>query len=270
MATGIRFNNAKNFAGELYATQKWTQEQLGALKLDGTDKFLSQGENGLKVILGLQRITDAATIGNSNVSTRYILTDKEGNQVGDAIDVLKDQFLQSATYDDATHKITFTFNLADGTQSTSEVDLSDLIDIYTASKGITKVGNDFQGVVDETTEAGTNGEKFLTVGANGFKVDGIKTEIETTVAPVITAVEKAVQFVASTITVPAGTSGVFTSEAIQGRVVSVSDANGVIHPSISYSANTIDCTTTLKADFGSTETAEAETWFVVVAKPIEV
>ena len=69
---------------------------------------------------------------------------------------------------------------------------------------------------------------------------------------------------------PAGTTGVWTSDAIEGRVMHVSDANGVIYPEIIYSSNTIECNTTLSADFGETATAEAETWYVIVAKPITV
>lgn len=273
--------NAVNVSsqGAIVVTDGTGAEKIISLKLDGTDKILSQGTDGLKATIGLGVRTTGFTGDNvTNLSKQYYLTDKDGNQIGDTvIDIAKDQFLKDAKYDAATHKLTFEFNVEDGTAIT-EIDLSGLVDVYTASNGVTKVGSNFQGVVDPNTEKVTTGEgttaAVLSVGANGFRTDNVQKAInyavETAVAPVKTAVETAVTLVATTVTVPAGTTGVWTSDAIEGRVMHVSDANGVIYPEITYSANTINCTTTLTADFGETATAEAETWHVIVAKPITV
>ena len=250
-------------------------EKVISLKLDGTDKILSQGTDGLKTTIGLAVRTTGI---GENISKQYYLAGVNGEQIGDTvIDIAKDQFLKSATYDADTHMLSFEFNVADGTSITS-IDLSGLVDVYTASNGVTKVGSDFQGVVDPNTEKVTTGEgttaAVLSVGANGFRTDNVQKAIdyavETAVAPVKTAVETAVTLVATTVTVPAGIAGVWTSDAIEGRVMHVSDANGVIYPEIIYSSNTIECNTTLSADFGETATAEAETWYVIVAKPITV
>ena len=70
--------------------------------------------------------------------------------------------------------------------------------------------------------------------------------------------------------VPISTTGVWTSDPIPGRVMHVSDANGVVYPDIKYSDNTMNCTTTLSADFGETALEAEETWYVVYAKPITV
>lgn len=259
-------NEAIDVSGENAIVATGTTSKVISLKLDGTDKILTQGTNGLKATVQLKSITTGL---GENISKKYILVGSDGTtELGDAIEIEKDRFLQSATYDSGTHKITFSFNLADGSTSSTEVDLSDLVDVYTASKGVTKVGSDFQGVVDP------NSESFLSVGTDGFKVAGVQDAINTAVSAsetkLKTAVEKAVELVATTITIPSGTSGEFTSSAIPGRVMHVSDASGVIYPEIVYSSNTIDCTTTLKADFGSSATTEVETWFVVYAKPIQV
>lgn len=269
--------NAVNVSGQgaIVVTDGTGAEKIISLKLDGTDKILSQGTDGLKTTIGLAVRTTGI---GENVSKQYYLAGVNGEQIGDTvIDIAKDQFLKSATYDADTHMLSFEFNVADGTSITS-IDLSGLVDVYTASNGVTKVGSDFQGVVDPNTEKVTTGEgttaAVLSVGTNGFRTDNVQKAIdyavETAVAPVKTAVETAVTLVATTVTVPAGTTGVWTSDAIEGRVMHVSDANGVIYPEIIYSSNTIECNTTLSADFGETATAEAETWYVIVAKPITV
>ena len=269
--------NAVNVSGQeaIVVTDGTGAEKIISLKLDGTDKILSQGADGLKTTIGLAVRTTGI---GENVSKQYYLAGVNGEQIGDTvIDIAKDQFLKSATYDADTHMLSFEFNVADGTSITS-IDLSGLMDVYTASNGVTKVGSDFQGVVDPNTEKVTTGEgttaAVLSVGTNGFRTDNVQKAIDyavgTAVAPVKTAVETAVTLVATTVTVPAGTTGVWTSDAIEGRVMHVSDANGVIYPEIIYSSNTIECNTTLSADFGETATAEAETWYVIVAKPITV
>ena len=269
--------NAVNVSGQeaIVVTDGTGAEKIISLKLDGTDKILSQGTDGLKTTIGLAVRTTGI---GENVSKQYYLAGINGEQIGDTvIDIAKDQFLKSATYDADTHMLSFEFNVADGTSITS-IDLSGLVDVYTASNGVTKVGSDFQGVVDPNTEKVTTGEgttaAVLSVGANGFRTDNVQKAIDyavgTAVAPVKTAVETAVTLVATTVTVPAGTTGVWTSDAIEGRVMHVSDANGVIYPEIIYSSNTIECNTTLIADFGETATTEVETWYVIVAKPITV
>ena len=269
--------NAVNVSGQeaIVVTDGTGAEKIISLKLDGTDKILSQGTDGLKTTIGLAVRTTGI---GENVSKQYYLAGVNGEQIGDTvIDIAKDQFLKSATYNADTHMLSFEFNVADGTSITS-IDLSGLVDVYTASNGVTKVGSDFQGVVDPNTEKVTTGEgttaAVLSVGTNGFRTDNVQKAIDyavgTAVAPVKTAVETAVTLVATTVTVPAGTTGVWTSDAIEGRVMHVSDANGVIYPEIIYSSNTIECNTTLSADFGETATAEAETWYVIVAKPITV
>lgn len=237
-----------------------------SLKLDGTDKILSQSADGLKATIQLKAITEGL---GENISKEYALVGSDGTtELGARIQIEKDRFLKSATYSEETHKISFVFNLADGTESTTEVDLSGLVDVYTASNGISKVGSNFQGIVDP------NSESFLTVGADGFKLagvqDAIDSTVETAIEPVKTAVETAVQMAATTVTIPLGTSGAWTSDPIPGRVMHVSDADGVVYPDIKYSANTIDCNTTLSADFGETALEAEETWYVVYAKPITV
>lgn len=61
---------------------------------------------------------------------------KKDGVVLNTINIPKDQFLKSATYDDVNNKLVFVFNTANG-ESTNEVDVNDLVDTYTAGDYIT-------------------------------------------------------------------------------------------------------------------------------------
>ena len=155
------------------------------LKINANDRFLSQDSNGLTMALDLVKITDAATINNANVATRYEFRDAAGNKVGSEIDVLKDRFLKSLTFvegagngDDILRMVCV---LADGTESTTDIPLSGLFNEYTAANGIALNNFVFSGVVDATSGKVTTAEgveaDVLTVGANGFKVANIQAAI---------------------------------------------------------------------------------------------
>ena len=61
---------------------------------------------------------------------------KKDGVVLNTINIPKDQFLKSATYDDVNNKLVFVFNTANG-ESKNEVDVNDLVDTYTAGNYIT-------------------------------------------------------------------------------------------------------------------------------------
>ena len=72
------------------------------------------------------------------ISKTYVLQDKNGNIKGEKINVLKDQFLKSVTYDTGTKILTFVFTLSDGTDLTQNIDLTTLIDTYDGNNLILK------------------------------------------------------------------------------------------------------------------------------------
>ena len=61
---------------------------------------------------------------------------KKDGVVLNTINIPKDQFLKSASYDDVNNKLVFVFTTASG-DSTQEVDVNDLVDTYTAGDYIT-------------------------------------------------------------------------------------------------------------------------------------
>lgn len=82
------------------------------------------------------------------------------------INIPKDQFLKNVTYDSGNKQLVFTFETTAGTTTTS-VDVSDLVDTYTAGSGLKLGNNEFSVVVEE------HSEKYLTVTENGLLLSGI-------------------------------------------------------------------------------------------------
>lgn len=85
-----------------------------------------------------------------------------GTAIG-SFTVAQEVYLDSVTYNDTTHKLTFVFNIASGKQNV-EVDLSDLIDTYTAGDGLQLSSGAFSIKLK-------TGEANLVVDSNGLSLD---------------------------------------------------------------------------------------------------
>lgn len=140
-----------------------------SLLINTNDKVLTQSADGLVANIGL---TWDKTKGLK-------LIGKDGTEIASisAADFIKDGMLESAKYDEKTHKITLTFN-TDAGQQPIELDLTSLVDIYTAGDGLTVANNKFSVV----KSAAADSEAFLTVGTDGIKVSGVQTAINTAAA----------------------------------------------------------------------------------------
>lgn len=86
------------------------------------------------------------------------------------ISIPKDRFLKQAYYDPQRKSLIFIFVTEDGEQ-TVPVDISDLVDTYTASNGLSLANNKFSVTIDSTSDS------YLTVGANGIKLSGVAAAI---------------------------------------------------------------------------------------------
>lgn len=71
---------------------------------------------------------------NENYASAYELQDSTGKVYGSRINIAKDQFLKNVSYEN--NILTLTFILADGTEFSQQVDLTDLIDEYVAGDHI--------------------------------------------------------------------------------------------------------------------------------------
>ena len=109
---------------------------------------------------------------------------KQGNTVKGTINIPKDFLVKSGEVREATASDTgfevgtkildFEINSVDGDETSSHILISvaDLVDAYTGGNGIAvSNSNEISAVVDNTSES------FLTVGANGLKLDGIQDAI---------------------------------------------------------------------------------------------
>lgn len=86
------------------------------------------------------------------------------------ISIPKDRFLKQAYYDPQRKSLIFIFVTEDGEQ-TVPVDISDLVDTYTAGNGLSLANNEFSVTIDSTSDS------YLTVGANGIKLSGVAAAI---------------------------------------------------------------------------------------------
>lgn len=86
------------------------------------------------------------------------------------INIPEDQFLKSVTYDEVSKTIHFVFKTTDGEQTT-DINVSDLVDTYTAGYGLKLEGNKFSVQISEGSES------YLTVTEGGVKLTGISAEL---------------------------------------------------------------------------------------------
>ena len=141
------------------------------IKLDGKG-------GGIYTNLNLVEITDETDL-PAEIKVRYELHDSDGVKIGESIDIPKDSHIVSITYDESTQKLVYTYIDVEGKNKTTEIDLSHLILETEFASGVTSSNGVAHGVVDPTSEKDSSDNSFLTVGADGFKVDGIKGEIDT-------------------------------------------------------------------------------------------
>lgn len=141
---------------------------------------------------------EVTALGDANVKEAYKLIDGGSNQAGDTIKIYKDSSLKSVALNGQT--LNFTYILADGSEDTVGVDVSTFL-------AESEFGNGLQ-VVDHivSVKKDTTSESFLTVGADGIKLSGIQTAINTAANEAKTeVVEDATGHV--TVTKTAGTNG---------------------------------------------------------------
>lgn len=127
----------------------------------------TEAENKIKTDLTAEINNKVATVTIEKDSTNdlqyHLMVD--GERSGE-INIPKDQFLSNVVYSSDTKVITFTFETTTGT-TTTDVNISDLIDTYIAGDGLTLVDNKFSVKKDATSQA------YIEVSASGVKVVGV-------------------------------------------------------------------------------------------------
>lgn len=134
---------------------------LAVKSVSADEKVLAADTNGvLTTTLGL------SSYKNDEGKTYIKLTGIEGVTVSefDASEFVKDGMIDSVSYDPSTKNMTITWNTAAGKDATV-IDMTGLVDTYTAGSGLKIESNEFSVVLD------TASNNKLTVSENGLLVD---------------------------------------------------------------------------------------------------
>jgi len=146
---------------------------------------ISAAEAGVRTVsspLTIQKITTGLS---EEVREEYHLVGASGTTIGDPVKIYKDSHIVSIDYiddpaDEHYQNLEYVYVNDSGATSTTYVDMSELVLEAEFASGLTIENHVARGVVDPTSEKDSQDTPvdFLTVGANGFKVSGIKDEID--------------------------------------------------------------------------------------------
>lgn len=162
------------------------------VNINSDEKVIKLGDNGIYTDIKLSAIT----VSDTNVKEAWgLFTGTE--QLGSTIKIYKDSAYKeiylgtSADTIDATsgtitkqkgdkQSLNYAYVKADGTYDLVKVDVSAFLSENEFKSGVTVTNHIVHGVVDSTSEKDSQETQvdFLTVGENGFKISGIKDEID--------------------------------------------------------------------------------------------
>ena len=107
----------------------------------------------------------------TNVKEAYKLVDEDGAKAGEIIKIYKDSSLKEVKL--VGQELQFTYILANGNEDTVGVDISTFLAESEFKNGLEVVDHVVNVKVDEASES------FLTIGADGVKLSGVQTAINT-------------------------------------------------------------------------------------------
>ena len=158
----------------------------------GEHVLAKDGNAGIYTNISLSSITPSST----TVKEEYSLIGTDGTVLGTNIKIYKDSSIveiylgtSGDSVDATTGVITkldgdkqylnYVYLKADGTYEMTKINISVFITEQEFASGVTfdSTENKVKGVVDPASEKNSGNTAFLTVGADGFKVNGIKQEI---------------------------------------------------------------------------------------------
>ena len=204
-----------------------------SLTIDGTDQVLTQTVSGIKTNLTLNW--------SSGTGLQLVGKDSQVLATVPAADFIKDGMLQNVELKTASAEepvgeaqsgtfLVFTFN-TDAGSNVINLDVTSLIDVYTAGNGIEVTGKVISVKRDGSSET------FLTIGADGIKLSGVQDAINTAQQTVQNAIDKVES------SVGLGTDGTFTapvSATYVNDATSVMDAITQLDTQAKANADAID------------------------------
>jgi len=195
-------------------TQYYGDEKTVHAEVDST--------NNTKTFSTLLKIVKNANPSETEVKEEYFLADADGTAItgADTIKIYKDSHIVSITYitdsgDTHYQNLEYKYIDASGATKTEYVDISSLVLEAEFASGLTIENHVARGVVDPQSEKDSQDTPvdFLTVGADGFKVSGIKDEIDRKLNTVVENLDATVTDATS------GNHVTITIEELDGKLV---------------------------------------------------
>lgn len=165
--------NTKNGTSvNIAMVSKWDKVDLGSaqvsINLNGKDKRPTYNdEKEIALLEDVQGLGATIVLEKTN-NLQYTL--KVGDAIVGTIDIPKDQFVKSVSYNEESKTIDFVFETTDGEQTVT-VNVSNLVDTYTAGNGISLASNEFSLKIDATTQ------QYIEVSAEGLKIVNIDEKL---------------------------------------------------------------------------------------------
>ena len=178
-------NKIANADGSINVTTAATGTDINVNIKSGEHVLAKDGNAGLYTNIKLSAVTASSDL----VKEEYALYGTDNTILGDHIKIYKDQSLVSITLEDndgsghTGQYLKYTYIDASGATQSTYVNVSSFLVEAEFATGVTADASGVvHGVVDPASEKDSNNDSFLTVGADGFKVDGIKDEIDAKIA----------------------------------------------------------------------------------------
>ena len=246
-------NKIANADGSINVTTAATGTDINVNIKSEEHVLAKDGDAGLYTNIKLSALTPSSDL----VKEEYALYGTDNTILGDHIKIYKDQSLVSITLEDndgsghTGQYLKYTYIDASGATQSTYVNVSSFLVEAEFKSGVTADANGVvHGVVDPASEKDSNNDGFLTVGADGFKVDGIKDEIDAKIAALDKTDDAAVagQYVAAieeTDGVVAVKTRANVSEAVLNNYTKGTDATAVaatdtVNQAISKLENQVD------------------------------
>lgn len=167
----------------------------------------------------------------SNVREAYKLVDEDGAQSGATINIYKDSSLASVEltdHDDSGHTgqyIKFTYNTDSGTTDVVYLDVSTFLVEAEFKNGLQVNSSGEVSIKLDTNGYDTGEGKFLTVGADGLKLDGVTDAIDSAVGTAISGLDASVSAETTHISVKVDeVNGVLTAVTLVEDDIASADA----------------------------------------------
>ena len=126
---------------------------------------------------------ELAALGEANVKEAYKLVDEDGTQAGSTVKIYKDSALQSVSF--ADQKLSFVYNLADGSSKTVDVDVSSFLAENEFGNGLVVTDHVISVALAENVE-GTN-DNYLVMEEGKLAVREIEADDTKLKKPIVVA-----------------------------------------------------------------------------------